>query len=293
LLLQGEASATDCGGAWGIHGTKHLEALSLSRQISALKRFQQARGCDGTERGMFNACASLARRLAQASRSLGAMLPKGARDGGCRPREKTKPKKPADVPAGPPGLSEQRISPGVATFCVRLSDGYRFPTPNSRYMKLSEGRLALDACRYICETPDMALYVLSSVDAETTDMVEFNSGRKYLDLKTANLYQESSSFKACNFQRYYESAKQVLLESVAPPAERKAPGASTSAGLRQQRDHTRLEAAMAARPIRRDGTDAGRRRIRVVGPSYLDWPAIESYPATAWNQGVARSSGVP
>ena len=106
---------------------------------------------------------------------------------------------------------------GSIVFCVRLSDGYRFPAPNSQFDTGKDPRTTLDICRYICEEEAMDVYVLpNSASLETDDLVTVESGKKYSDLKTANAYQSAASFKACSFQRYYDRVNEARARTVTP-----------------------------------------------------------------------------
>ena len=70
-------------------------------------------------------------------------------------------------------------------FCVRRSDGYFFPAPNSQFVGTSETENTLDRCRYVCGTEDIDVYKLDDMALETEEMVAVEGGASYGDLPSA------------------------------------------------------------------------------------------------------------
>lgn len=212
------------------------EVAALNRQLGAVGALQRQRKCSGGETGgFFNACADLANRKAEVQRKLNAAARSfqagaGALQGrkhspGCARTSVTAKSQARNTP---PQQKSSRTQDGGRNqvagsilFCVRLSDGYRFPAPNSQFDTGKDLGTTLDICRYICEDQAMDVYVLprsasNSAGLETDDLVAVESGRKYSDLKTANAYQSAASFKACGFQRYHDRVEEARARTVTP-----------------------------------------------------------------------------
>jgi hypothetical protein len=89
-------------------------------------------------------------------------------------------------------------------FCVRMSDGYFFPTPNSQFAGYGDYDSTLDRCRFICQDPAMDVFVLDDAGQETDALRPMRGGQLYRELPVAFAYREKPDFRACNFQRYFQ-----------------------------------------------------------------------------------------
>ncbi len=87
-------------------------------------------------------------------------------------------------------------------YCVRLADGYYFPAPNSQFVGMDFADSALERCRFICDTQDVALFKREDISSESEEMVSIDGERSYGDLPSAFRYREQADFKACNFRKY-------------------------------------------------------------------------------------------
>lgn len=186
----------------------------LQRQLSALRAIARGRGCKDGDigGGLFNACRDVALKISEVQQQLSASA---ASDRSCRGERTTnvsraKPSKitPVSAPASQATTRQQDDTPkkvrgprNALQFCVRLSDGYYFPTPNSQFRQKGGTDAALVQCRVICETQAMAVYVLDQND-ETADMVSVETGRSYADLPTAYNYHGEGDFRRCDWNGY-------------------------------------------------------------------------------------------
>ena len=77
-------------------------------------------------------------------------------------------------------------------FCVRLSDGYYFPAPNSQFVGEKDAETTLDRCRYICDTNGIEVYALQDMNLETEEMVSVEGSKSYTELPSAFRYRRKS-----------------------------------------------------------------------------------------------------
>ncbi|OHV76965.1 DUF2865 domain-containing protein [Rhizobium sp. LCM 4573] len=97
------------------------------------------------------------------------------------------------------------VKPGKAMlYCVRLSDGYLFPAPNSQFVSSDAAEAILRQCQYICEDQAMDVYVLEGSDLETDQMVSISSRTSYKDLPRAFWYRSQENFQKCDWNRYVD-----------------------------------------------------------------------------------------
>lgn len=101
-------------------------------------------------------------------------------------------------------------------FCVRPSDGYFFPAPNSQFANHRDEENTVDQCRYICDDATVGLYVLNDANLETENMISVEGEKPYKDLPTAFRYRDEPDFKACNLQRYYRRVDELRARTVTP-----------------------------------------------------------------------------
>lgn len=222
VLLQPVVSAEACGRE---NAANDAASKMLQRQLSALRSIERARGCQSADRGgFFNACREVAIKINEVRQQLGSTTTAActltqARDAGRiqsqrgsqrAPQPATAVKKASVRPTD--GASRKRRAPKNALqFCVRLSDGYYFPTPNSQYGQKGGADTALAQCRMICETEQMAVYVLNDHNDESADMVSIATGQSYADLPVAYNYHGGGPFQRCNYNGYVAKVRAHLI----------------------------------------------------------------------------------
>jgi hypothetical protein len=101
-------------------------------------------------------------------------------------------------------------------FCVRLSDGYFFPAPNSQFARARDLKDTVDQCRYICDDAGVDLYTLNDPSLETDQMVAVDTRKPYTELATAFRYRDAVEFKACDLKRYSERVAELRARTVTP-----------------------------------------------------------------------------
>ncbi|WP_010657925.1 DUF2865 domain-containing protein [Brucella anthropi] len=187
----------------------------LQRQLSALRAIQRGRGCKPGESGggLFNACREVGMKISEVQQELSAV---SAIDRECRAESRAEAsgiKRPkatnASSPAGlartgPSADEKQEKIRGARKslqYCVRLSDGYYFPTPNSQFSQKGGTDAALVQCRMICDTIAMAVYV-NDQNEEASEMISVANGQPYADLPTAYDYHGEGDFKRCDWNGY-------------------------------------------------------------------------------------------
>lgn len=185
----------------------------LQRQLSALRSIERSRGCKPGDSGggFFNACREVSLKISDVQQELRAT---SAANNACKARERTtatrtKTQKVIKVSAA----SNARAQPAsdapkkvrgpknALQYCVRLSDGYYFPTPNSQYTQKGGADAALVQCKMICKTDDMAVYI-NDQNNEAAEMVSVQTGETYADLATAYDYHGEGKFKRCDWNGY-------------------------------------------------------------------------------------------
>lgn len=289
LLVIVEVSYADPCGALrnqmiaGGRGTANPELAQLRRQLAAIQGIERQRRCTASSAmgGFFNACADLARSRAEVQRRIAGIGSAGRDDLqaryvalGCRSAPRRQPAEPA------PGSQSSDTTFGSNTmlFCVRLSDGYFFPAPNSQFTRGSDLKDTVDQCRYICDDPGVDLYTLSDPNLETGQMVAVETRKPYTELPTAFRYRDDTSFKACDIKRYYQRVAELRARTVTPGnmqnaviplptakpdletvSDIPAPGAN-NADVTAATDHEAQQ--MPTNP-------ASSRQVRVVGPAFF------------------------
>lgn len=197
----------------------------VTRQLSALRMMAQRRGCKQGDQhlgGFFNACRDLALQIAK----LEGAGPRNPKPGGCdqktrvRPTVKGEPRTSSIKAPSNDGPAQARESDrsdrrgrGMhITYCVRLSDGYLFPAPNSQFDRSGDTRETLARCQHICKTDAVDLYVLTDSNDETADMVSVRTGAPYAELSTAYDYHGAAQFKKCDWAGYVRTMSRLRLE---------------------------------------------------------------------------------
>ncbi len=249
---------------------------ALKRQLTAVKNLERSRKCtaENAQGGFFNACRDLAQRRRDIQSRLETSAAALARCSGSSAAAAATQKRTAKTP--PPvsikktdmaaGTSNQFLGKYSGTpllFCVRLSDGYYFPAPHSQFAKSDQVKETLAQCSFICETPDVNLYVLSDPAAETSGMLSVDKRETYASLPTAYRYQSDRNFNKCNWDRYNSYIKHVKLgrdktkKNKAPALQKAVPTLAE------------IEAEIEPAPLRDLAEESADRAIRIIGPEFL------------------------
>ena len=161
-------------------------------------------------------------------------------------------------------------------YCVRKTDGYFFPAPNSQFAGTDTYDETLARCQFICDDAKMDVYFLPSASAETDDLVSISDQSAYNALSSAFRYQKAKDFKSCDMQRYYRRMQAIEAAKAKPIREAKAEGRKTgstqipSVIVTPRTKPERL--ADGSFPVTNlDGT--GERHMRIIGAPFL--PAMQ------------------
>jgi len=200
------------------------EVAQLTRQLAAIRALERQRQCSASDDrgGFFNPCADLASRrdevLRQMNRAAGPGRRSASFDGGVAIRAKLAALGcPAPQPRQAGQEGDRTMAGGPAMlFCVRLSDGYFFPAPNSQFVGENDYKTTLDRCRFICADSGMDVYSLRDVSLETEEMVSIETRKPYKDLTVAFAYRHAAAFRSCDLQRYYRRVDEARARSVTP-----------------------------------------------------------------------------
>ncbi|KQS65398.1 hypothetical protein ASG39_09170 [Rhizobium sp. Leaf371] len=236
------------------------EATRLQRQVASNSVMARRHGCDVGNGGF--ACREVAGRIAQARTALAA-LPSACKSDLRAVRETASRPKPKRIVRQPvkAEVAATRATTSQATLCVRLSDGYYFPTPNSGFQALPASTENLAAqCRTICDTADMDVFRQPRENGEPADMISLTSGTRYGDLDVAGLYRKAAEARACDMSRIAPAAStsNAAARTLPDPILKQAPTVLATAlfqdiGLRGTRtDIPKLP-----------------RKVRMVGPAFL------------------------
>lgn len=262
------ASADSCSSG---PDPKNAAAKVLARQLSALRSIARARGCrEGqTGGGLFNACREIALKISEVQQELGATT--GATKPVCRserapskPIARSLPANTTKIPVSKSQAADKQSSTrkmprleNALQFCVRRSDGYYFPTPNSQFGPKGGASRALTQCRLICGTDDMEVYVLNDANTETANMVSMETGRLYAELSTAYNYHGEGEFKRCDWNGYINT----IISSRAPRS-----SARTTKVERHTTSAVSTIHKVVTSPI---NSERLAREIRKVGPVFI------------------------
>lgn len=197
------------------------ELAQLRRQLAAIQGLERQRQCtaSGAVGGFFNACADLIRSRTEVQRRIASIGNSGRDSSGLQARYvalgcQAAPKR---QPAPQQQASNTEAFGGNAMlFCVRLSDGYFFPAPNSQFARARDLKDMVDQCRYICDDAGVDLYTLSDPSLETDQMVAVETRKPYTELPTAFRYRDAAEFKACDLKRYSERVAELRARTVTP-----------------------------------------------------------------------------
>ncbi len=245
----------------------NAETMQKQRQIAAIRALERQRSCTpekAASGGLFNACRGLARQRADAESELAA----------ARRSERSASLQARFQALGCDSTKQQRTSEAdrrsgsdvyarnALYYCVRPSDGYHFPAPNSQFGGPNYAKSAIEQCRFICEDPAMTVYVLENPQLEISEMLSVETKTPYRELAAAFRYQTDLGRNSCNWSRYFArmnelSARTVsttdLTGSIIPvPSLRPANVASSALAF---------EGAVLPQ--------SGERTVRIVGPVFL------------------------
>lgn len=253
-------------------GSESPAVAQLNRQLAAIRTLERQRRCAGKATGgFFNACGDLSRRkddverkIQIAARSKGgssAAIRARMNDLGCT----------IEIARKTP---TRDLSPLAATawrdgndtlFCVRLSDGYYFPAPNSQFVQAASYKLIQSQCQYICNDPQMAVFELPDVSLETEEMVSVDERKVYKELPSAFAYRDSAEFRACDLQRYHLRMNEARARAMTPATVDKAGIVLPLPVARPDIDPVMAYSADEEEPV----TDAFARKVRIVGSPFL------------------------
>ncbi len=197
----------------------NAEIARLQRQIAANRAFETKYSC--ATRSTF-ACREIAGRIAQTSARLASLSAAARPESEPRPvvAERTPVKRQnsghisARTMAAAYALPRNKTK--IETRCVRLSDGYYFPTPNSGYNTADDMQAIAGQCKFICDDPSMDVFRMTGTDRNADDMVSVTTGLRYADLPNAGAYRAASPLKTCDMARFY---KTVLAKTPATAGE--------------------------------------------------------------------------
>lgn len=195
MLPVAPARAAPCDAA----GPHAGEIARLKRQIAANRSFEEKHGCAA---GGGFACREIAGRISAASVKLASLA--GAGSMCATPTKTVAASKPA---RGNIRLAAQqsKLPARMETRCVRLSDGYYFPTPNSGFSTAGDVTTLAAQCRFICDDPAMDVYRIGA-DRDADTMISLTTGAAYADLPNAGAYRTAAASKACDMSRFYKAA---------------------------------------------------------------------------------------
>jgi len=237
------------------------EIARLQRQIAANRAFQVKYSCAAS--GNF-ACREIAGRIAQANTRIASLS--GASQRVCA-RQAVAERAPARRPvaatrSATAGYALPRISAKIETRCVRLSDGYSFPTPNSGYNTANDMQAIAAQCKFICDDPAMDVYRITSADRNTDEMISVTTGARYAELPNAGTYRRAASLKTCDINRFYKT----VLAKMPQAAD------ASSSNAESVQPVEALNVALLGNVGLRGTTSFVQppaRKVRVVGASYL------------------------
>jgi hypothetical protein len=256
-------------------GPQSPAVAQLNKQLAAIRALERQRQCSGKSKGgFFNACGDLARRKDEVERKIqvaarskggsGAAIRARMNDLGCitAVARKSEPR----TSAAPMAVSGWRNG-NDTLFCVRLSDGYYFPAPNSQFVQAASYKLIQSQCQYICEDPQMAVYELTDLALETEEMVSVDTRKPYKDLSTAFAYRNDAEFKTCDSQRYNQRVNEARASAMTPTTVGSANVVLPLPVARPDIDPVMAYSTDEAKP--RQPVDPLARKVRIVGAPFL------------------------
>lgn len=213
IALTDGVYAASCGAS-----AQSTAVKMLTRQLSALRAIERGRGCRPGETGggFFNACRDVGMQINAVQQELRSA---SAADRECKAVERTTKRPAATKVSAPTALARSapaadapkkvRGPKNALQYCVRLSDGYYFPTPNSQFGQKGGTDAALMQCKMICNTDNMAIYI-NDQNEEAAEMVSVQTGQSYADLPTVYDYHGEGDFKRCDWNGYVAKVASLM-----------------------------------------------------------------------------------
>ncbi|WP_425960456.1 DUF2865 domain-containing protein [Rhizobium nepotum] len=247
------------------------ETAQKQRQIAAIRVLERQRSCTpekAASGGLFNACRGLARQRADAENELAAArrsersvsLQARYQALGCESAKQQRTSAPERRAGGSGGFGS--YARNALYYCVRPSDGYHFPAPNSQFGGSDYAKFAIDQCRFICENPAMTVYVLEDPQLETSEMLSVETRTPYKSLATAFRYQTDPGASSCNWPRYFARINELGARTVSTTD---LTGSIIPVPSLRPQNVTSPVAAFA-KPV---SPQSGDRIVRIVGPIFL------------------------
>lgn len=200
-------------------GGRSPEVAQLNKQLAAIRGFERQRKCSaGNSGGLFNACGDLARRRSQVEQKIQVAARSAGRGNAVAIRARmndlgcamARPQRRDDRQANAWGRGNAML------FCVRLTDGYFFPAPNSQFVGAEDYKPTLSRCQYICDERQMDVYLLNDGALESEEMLSIESRKPYRELASAFAYREAVDFSACDSQRYNRRVNEARARATTP-----------------------------------------------------------------------------
>lgn len=269
----------------GGRGAASPELAQLRRQLAAIQGIERQRRCTAGSAagGFFNACADLARSRSDVQRRIAGIGNSGRDSAGLQARYaalgcQAAPKRAQAQEPSKRDAASPTFSGNAMLFCVRLSDGYFFPAPNSQFAQTGDLKDTVDQCRYICDDPGVDLYTLNDPSLETDQMVAVETRKPYTELPTAFRYRDAAEFKACDLKRYSDRVAELRARTVTPgnmenaiiPLPTAKPDLGTVSDIPSRGvDDGEAQAAATAIAGQASAGPADARNVRVVGPAFF------------------------
>lgn len=259
VIHAGSAQAASCAPA---RASANLETSRLQRQIAANRAFLVKYNCAA---GATFACREIAGRIAETNARL-VRLSGGEQQVCTKPviaeRAPARRAQPATARTAAAGYV---LAAKIETRCVRLSDGYSFPTPNSGYNTAGDMDAIVAQCKFICDDPAMDVYRITTA-GNTDEMISVTTGTRYAELSHAGAYRTASPLKTCDVNRFY---KTVLAKT---PAAGGVVSGTEDLQAAQSVEEAVMDVALLGDVGLRGTTSfvpAPPRKIRIVGAAFL------------------------
>jgi hypothetical protein len=188
----------------------------------------------------------------------------------------------------PDGMDLPRLGGEFRTMCVRTCDGYFFPMSNAA--SLGDFERDQKNCDSSCPGTEMQVFYTRGIGDDSADMTSSVTGRPYSELPTAYLYKQPETLRppacGCNAAQNFE----IIAGNLPSPEQTEAdvetkplipvPVANADQGadpetLANVEGGLEREAIkrLAVKPSPTTLPPPGRRKVRVVGPTFLPDPA--------------------
>lgn len=202
---QAQSCATGAGRLSSKDAAASAQTAQLQRQLAAVRAIERKRQCGDEQSlgGFFNACRDLAGQRKKVEAELAALGGKVFSRGSdsCSASARQQRKSISSAQASSKFAGTFRTGRAVL-YCVRLTDGYLFPAPNSQFVASDAADAILRQCQYICENPAMDVYVLEDANLGTEQMISIRNQNSYQDFPRAFRYRSQENFLKCDWSRY-------------------------------------------------------------------------------------------